>query len=92
MPKGGTLRLDVRAMAADNILRIDVADTGIGIAPEHLKEIYKPFFSMKPGGVGLGLTLAAQIFGLHGGAIIADSEVGKGTVIKCYLPTSVEEG
>jgi signal transduction histidine kinase len=92
MPKGGTLSLDVRAMAADNILRIDVADTGIGIAPEHLKEIYKPFFSMKPGGVGLGLTLAAQIFGLHGGAIIADSEVGKGTVIKCYLPTSVEEG
>ncbi|MFA5140219.1 MAG: ATP-binding protein [Elusimicrobiota bacterium] len=92
MPKGGTLGLEVMVMPTNNILRIDISDTGVGIAPEHLKEIYKPFFSMKPGGVGLGLTLAAQIFGLHGGAIIADSEPGKGTVVKCYLPTSGEEG
>jgi len=64
---------------------------GIGIAAEHIQEIYRPFFSTKPGGVGLGLTLATQIFGIHGGAIIVDSELKKGTAVKCYLPVKREE-
>ena len=90
MPDGGKLKVELMNMPTGNIVRIDVNDTGIGIAPEHMQEIYRPFFSTKPGGVGLGLTLSAQIFGTHNGAIIVDSEVGKGTSVKCYLPVQKE--
>ena len=86
MPDGGKLKIEALMMPTGNLARIDFVDTGTGITQEHLKEIFRPFFSTKPSGVGLGLTLSAQIVGLHGGAILADSELGKGTIVKCYLP------
>jgi signal transduction histidine kinase len=69
---------------------VDVADTGKGIAPEHLKKIFDPFFTTKPvgKGTGLGLSLSYGIIQKHHGRIEVESEVGKGASFKVWLPVS----
>jgi two-component system NtrC family sensor kinase len=68
--------------------RIEVADTGCGIAPEHLRRIYEPFFTTKPPGkgTGLGLFITHQIVTGMGGTIEARSEPGRGTTMTVRLP------
>jgi signal transduction histidine kinase len=65
-----------------------VADTGVGIAPEVLPQIFDPFFSTKEAenGVGLGLSVVYGIVERHGGQIDVQSEVGRGTVFHVRLP------
>ncbi|HEX8527005.1 response regulator [Allosphingosinicella sp.] len=73
-------------------VRIAVADTGAGIAPEHLERVFEPFFTTKPVGKGTGLGLS-QIFGFareSGGDVAIESEMGKGTTVAIYLPRSIE--
>ncbi len=72
--------------------RITVKDTGHGIAQEELERIYDPFFTTKDvgEGTGLGLSTAHGIVQVHGGAITARSEVGKGTTFSVYLPSTHE--
>jgi signal transduction histidine kinase len=67
---------------------VEIADTGKGIAPEHQKKIFDPFFTTKPigKGTGLGLSLAYGIIQKHHGRIEMQSEVGKGTVFRVWLP------
>jgi signal transduction histidine kinase len=67
---------------------IAVADTGCGIAPEHLKRIFDPFFTTKPvgKGTGLGLSVSYNIVAKHGGRIDVESEPGKGTTFRVWLP------
>jgi two-component system, NtrC family, sensor kinase len=67
---------------------IDIADTGKGIAPEHLNRIFDPFFTTKPvgKGTGLGLSLSYGIVHKHHGRIEVQSEVGKGTTFRVWLP------
>ena len=67
---------------------VEIADTGKGIAPEHQKKIFDPFFTTKPigKGTGLGLSLAYGIIQKHHGRIGMQSEVGKGTVFRVWLP------
>ena len=69
---------------------VDVADTGKGIAPEHLSKIFDPFFTTKPigKGTGLGLSLSYGIIQKHHGRIEVQSEVGKGTTFRVWLPVS----
>ncbi len=74
---------------------ISVADTGIGIAPEHLNEVFRMFgqvesaHDMAQGGQGIGLALARHLIELHGGSIQARSEgVGRGSVFEVRLPLS----
>ena len=62
----------------DDVL-ITVADEGKGIPPETLPNIFRPFFTTKGHGTGLGLSLARRIVESHGGQIEVRSEVGKGT-------------
>ena len=67
---------------------IKIADTGGGIAPQHLKRIFEPFFTTKPvgSGTGLGLSLSYGIVNKHGGRIEVVSEPGRGTCFTIWLP------
>jgi signal transduction histidine kinase len=86
MPEGGTIR--VEAEADEEMVRIDVADTGEGISSEHVDEIFDPFFTTKePGqGTGLGLSVSHSIIEQHGGRITVASTAGEGTTFTIRLP------
>jgi signal transduction histidine kinase len=64
-------------------------DTGTGIAPEHLSQIFEPYFTTKDVGIGLGLALTKQIVEEHGGRIELTSEPGQGTLVRIRLPIGV---
>ncbi|MBI1983044.1 MAG: hypothetical protein HYS61_02465 [Acidobacteria bacterium] len=74
-------------------LEISVSDTGPGIPPEHLERIFRPFFTTKRSGTGLGLSLCRRIIGQHGGSLTAKSEIGNGSqfTIRFPLREAVEE-
>ena len=77
-------------LPAGEYVRIAVADTGTGIAPEHLDRVLEPFFTTKPVGKGTGLGLS-QIVGFarqSGGDIAIESTLGEGTKVSIYLPRS----
>jgi two-component system sensor histidine kinase PilS (NtrC family) len=87
MPTGGGIRLAVSADdGASRLARLDVSDTGVGIAKEDLDHIFEPFFSRKPGGTGLGLATTARIVDSNGGNIEVISEPGKGTTFTIRMP------
>jgi two-component system cell cycle sensor histidine kinase/response regulator CckA len=79
--------------AAEGHVIVEVRDTGGGIAPEALPRIFDPFFTTKPAGVGtgLGLSLCHAITTDLGGTITAESEVGRGTVLRVSLPVARDE-
>ena len=69
-------------------LRVELSDTGVGMPPEIQRRIFEPFFTTKPAGAGSGMGLAS-VFGAiqaHGGAIGVESEPGRGTTFRIYLP------
>lgn len=84
--RGG--KLTVSTAADDGRVRIDVKDTGKGIAPEHLPRLFDPFFSTRPDGAGLGLFSAKRIVEEHQGRIQVTSRPEKGTCISVWLPTT----
>lgn len=65
---------------------IRIEDTGTGIDPEHLESIFKPLFTTKPRGVGMGLVISRSIVVAHGGAIRASARPGGGTIVEFELP------
>jgi len=77
------------SVTGDGRVRVDVSDTGSGMAPEIVERIFTPFFTTKPIGVGTGLGLAIchQLVTAVGGEILVDTEVGKGTTFSVLLPT-----
>jgi PAS domain S-box-containing protein len=84
MPHGGVLR--VSAAVREDHLVLTIADTGLGIAPEHLRSLFTPFFSTKEGGTGLGLTICRGLIDQHRGEIDIRSEVNRGTTCTIRLP------
>ena len=86
MESGGTL--SVHAWTENGFARIDVADNGQGISPEHLERIYDPFFTTKAArkGTGLGLSVTYGIVREHGGTIEVDSRLGAGSRFRVELP------
>jgi PAS domain S-box-containing protein len=88
MPDGGELR--VCASRADRALEVRVTDTGHGIPPEDLPQVFEPFFSTKEGGTGLGLALAHRVVQDHGGHIEVRSAPGSGTTVRIILPVRDE--
>jgi PAS domain S-box-containing protein len=90
-PEGGTITVKLLAENedSDSWALIRVQDTGAGIAPEHLSNVFQPFYRATQngsGGTGLGLTITREIIELHGGSITVESEVGKGSTFTIILP------
>jgi PAS domain S-box-containing protein len=81
-------RIRVRTARDDDRVRIDISDTGKGIAPELLPHIFDPFFSTKPigAGSGLGLPVSHEVVRGHGGDIQVTSTPGRGTTVTVHLP------
>jgi len=88
MPDGGTLTVTSRK--ADGAVEIAIADTGTGIAPEHLSKIFDPFFTTKQMGTGLGLSVVYGVVEKHGGSMRAQSRLGEGTTMTVRLPLAGE--
>jgi PAS domain S-box-containing protein len=91
-PEGGEVWVEVEAYPQDEIIQFRVIDTGIGIAPENLDKLFKPFvqldssLSRRYAGTGLGLALVRRVVELHGGSISLESELGKGSRFTITLP------
>ena len=87
MPRGGELSLST-TVVNDNVIRLMVRDSGVGIPSEHLQDIFNPFYTTKaPGqGTGLGLSVVHSILQRYKGAIHVESEVGQGTTFTIDLP------
>ncbi len=87
-PDGG--RVDVGVRAENGDVRVEVRDTGIGVAPEDQQEIFEEFRQVgrerSREGTGLGLTLTKRFVELHGGRIWLDSTPGKGSTFTFTLP------
>jgi signal transduction histidine kinase len=81
-------RITIRTGVKDEMVWVEFADTGKGIAPENLTRIFDPFFTTKPvgKGTGLGLSLSYGIIEKHHGRIEVESEVGKGTMFRIWIP------
>jgi signal transduction histidine kinase len=82
----GPGRVVVALESRDFDVAIHVSDTGRGIAPEHLPNIFRPFYTTKGNGTGLGLSLARRIVEEHQGTVEVNSTVGKGTEFTVLLP------
>ena len=98
MPGGGSVRVAIAnervgpaphpSLAAGDYIRVTVADSGTGIAPEHLGKIFEPYFTTRQQGRGLGLATVFSIIKRHQGHIEVSSAVGKGSVFTIWLPVA----
>ncbi len=83
-PPGGVVTMKTRLV--DGMVEISVIDRGQGVDPKHIENIFNPFFTTKKDGVGLGLAIVSKIVDLHGGKISVESDPGKGSVFRVFLP------
>lgn len=90
MPNGG--RLTIKSAIKDGFIEFSFADTGVGMNKEVLENIWTPFFTTKPRGLGLGLAICKRIVEAHGGRISATSEVGRGSTFTVTLPIKPTAG
>ncbi|HEX6803546.1 MAG TPA: HAMP domain-containing sensor histidine kinase [Terriglobales bacterium] len=86
MPQGGTLTL--RASQAVGSARMEVADSGPGLAAEESARLFTPYYTSKPQGTGLGLAIVQSIVSDHGGRISVSSQPGEGTTFIIELPSN----
>lgn len=83
----------------ENGTQIEVSDTGCGIPSENLKRIFEPFFTTKADsknqsgicGTGLGLAFCKKVVELHNGTVSVESQQGKGSTFKVFLPAQKQE-
>jgi len=87
MEGAGTVLVEIGSR--DNYASVVVSDNGRGISPQHLPNIFRPFYTTKGNGTGLGLSLARRIVEEHHGRIEVSSVVGKGSKFEVVLPFSM---
>jgi len=94
MPGGGELRVSTRYDPRAGELSTEIADTGSGVAPEHLPHVFDPFFTTKPAGrgTGLGLAVCHRIVTAHGGRIELSPADECGTRVRVTLPADTADG
>jgi PAS domain S-box-containing protein len=86
MPQGGQLRLSTTSTGWPAGVRIVIADSGLGISPEDLPNLFEAFYSTKSEGLGLGLFVSQSIVEQHGGRIQVESQPGVGSTFTIWLP------
>jgi PAS domain S-box-containing protein len=85
MPKGG--KTTITSSRGDESFTVAVQDTGVGIAPENLEKVFKPFFTTKAQGQGLGLAVCKRLIEAQSGTITVTSQVQKGSTFTLTMPT-----
>ena len=89
---GREKNIGVKVMCKDGRVEIAVQDWGIGISDNELKKVFEKFYrskqasSVSPTGTGLGLTLVKHIMNGHGGSVVIQSQLGKGSRVSLILP------
>lgn len=86
MPQGGELTVTSRIEKGGSRVEIVINDTGCGIPKRQMEKIFKPFYTTKSKGMGIGLSLAKRIIERHGGTLLLESEEGMGTTVSLRLP------
>jgi signal transduction histidine kinase len=91
IPERGVITL--RTGRGGDSVWVEIADDGVGIAPENLQRVFEPFFTTKPigKGTGLGLSLAYGIVRQHGGHLTVSGEPGRGATFRVTLPRTREQ-
>jgi len=94
MPENGELIVRCFLKKAEEVIIVEVEDTGTGISEENLKRIFDPFFTTKgpDKGTGLGLSVSQNIINLHKGQMEISSQLGEGTKVSVTLRISKQEG
>lgn len=89
--EGGSVGIKLSAEAVNRV-RVEISDTGKGIAPEDIAKIFEPYYSTKDTGTGLGLAIVKKAIDDHGGSISVNSKQGSGTTFTIILPVKPEDG
>jgi signal transduction histidine kinase len=87
MPNGGAVEVRTGFDHRSRQVHIEVADRGRGISPLHAEHIFRPFFTTKPGGTGLGLAVSKRLAEQHGGSISFTANPSGGTIFRIELPS-----
>ncbi|MCB1742668.1 MAG: two-component sensor histidine kinase [Gammaproteobacteria bacterium] len=90
MPAGGTLEVQLEVDRARRLVHVAVCDSGPGLSPEVAASVFKPFFTSKRNGLGLGLSLAKRIIEGHGGTLLLSNRQQGGACARVQLPLAVE--
>ena len=91
MSGGGSVTIETR-IESGGVLKIVVTDTGAGIPPADLEQIFVMYYTTKPGGSGIGLHLVRRVVDMHNGDVQILSQVGRGTSVIVRLPVAVMVG
>jgi two-component system sensor histidine kinase HydH len=86
MPNGGTLTIKSLLSTNGKYIQLDMRDSGVGIPQDQLEKIFRPFFTTKRKGLGVGLSLVKRIVERHGGTIVLTSEEKRGTTVSFAFP------
>ncbi len=87
MPDGGVLEISAAGNREGGTLALSIHDSGTGMTPEQLKNLFQPLFTTKARGIGLGLMVVKNLTQGNGGTVAVESEVGRGTTFTVTLPS-----
>jgi signal transduction histidine kinase len=86
----GTRELSIKSQRADNEqLRVSVSDTGVGLPPQQADQIFDAFYTTKPHGTGMGLSISRSIIESHGGRLWAAGRPGRGSTFQFTVPAPI---